>query len=225
MTDKCRVDGCERQIVVKSKKLCLLHNQRLNRTGHFGLNPIKAHNKGKSTFEKRIFERFDKSSGDECWIWKGYVNPKGYGSLRKNLGPGVNTTTLAHRAVYEMMVGKIPETLQLDHLCRNRSCVNPSHLEPVTAKENVLRGIGISAKNKRKTHCKRNHEFTPENSVPTFNGKTWGKQCRICVNYRARSSARKRNGYKARVIIVEEEQHYPKSTRLKASPISQLQDD
>ena len=75
------------------------------------------------------------ASGD-CWVWTGAKNRQGYGSQRLDgKRPG------AHRVVYEALVGPIPEGLELDHLCRNPSCVNPDHLEPVTHQENMRRGL------------------------------------------------------------------------------------
>lgn len=94
-----------------------------------------------------------------CWGWQGVKIPTGYGQLcveGKMVG--------AHRLAYEILVGPIPEGLVIDHTCRNTGCVNPAHMEPVTNKENVLRGVGVTAENARKTHCSDGHELTPENT-------------------------------------------------------------
>ncbi|MDP9224875.1 MAG: HNH endonuclease [Actinomycetota bacterium] len=90
---------------------------------------------------------------------------------------------LAHRVAYELLVGPIPEGLTLDHLCRNTSCVNPQHLEPVTVRENVLRGMGWGAKNKRKTHCHRGHPFDAKNTLRIPGGT---RKCRTCANQASR---------------------------------------
>lgn len=91
---------------------------------------------------------------DCCWEWqaglrKDYLGNGGYGMF--NAGKG--RTTHAHRLAYEELIGPIPEGLVIDHLCRNKACVNPAHMEPVTNRENILRGNGRAAKLARRTHC------------------------------------------------------------------------
>lgn len=83
----------------------------------------------------------------------------------------------AHRVAYEMLVGKIPPGLTIDHLCRNRACCNPSHLEPVTMRENMMRGEGVAAKHARQTHCKHGHPFSGHNLIIASDGE---RKCREC---------------------------------------------
>jgi hypothetical protein len=89
---------------------------------------------------------------------------------------------MAHRWAYHHLVAPVSADLEIDHLCRNRGCVNPAHLEPVTSRENKLRGYGAAAKNARKTECKRGHPFTPENTGRTGGGGRYCKQCRHDAN-------------------------------------------
>lgn len=106
-----------------------------------------------------------------CWLWKGQVAPDGYGHLSVH-----DQTRMAHRLMYEHLVGPIPDGLQLDHLCRVRHCVNPAHLEPVTPRENTMRGNTAARANSIKTHCPRGHEYTLGNTYI----KNGSRHCRAC---------------------------------------------
>ena len=123
----------------------------------------------------QVLESFwDKVKVDDvtqCWNWQGCLN-SGYGVVRIN-----NVNMRAHRVAYEVNKVKIPEGLTLDHLCRNRKCVNPEHLEVVTRGENVLRGIGLTAINAKKTHCSNGHELSGDNLYLEPSG---GRACRLC---------------------------------------------
>lgn len=107
----------------------------------------------------RFWSRVSKR-GDDCWEWIGGRLSSGYGYFAID-----HYNYMAHRVAYELLVAPIPAGLVIDHLCRNRSCVNPLHMEPVTDRENVLRGNALSNTNRAKTHCKAGHEFTSENTI------------------------------------------------------------
>lgn len=163
------------------------------------------------SFEERFWSRVRKTDG--CWLWTGTFGSAGYGMLSRGGGRGARSVG-AHRAAYELMVGPIPAGLQIDHLCRVRACVNPAHLELVTVRENVLRGEGITARNKRATHCKRGHEFTPENTHITPRG---GRKCLPCD--RLFKAARDRKFYekhKERVLAQQREYYRANRERLLA---------
>lgn len=113
-----------------------------------------------------------------CWLWIGGT-ALGYGRIRVD-----GSFKMAHRLSYERFVGPIPESMHLDHLCRTPACINPEHLEPVTSRENTMRGIGPTAVNARKTHCIRGHEFNEANTYLTKKGQRY---CRPCQKLAMRS--------------------------------------
>lgn len=124
--------------------------------------------------EQRFWEKVDKSG--EYWLWTGSRTSGGYGTFYR--GNGVYA--LAHRFVYELAYRSIPQGLHLDHLCRVRNCVNPEHLEAVTAKENNLRGVGVAAQNATKTHCPLGHPYSPANTRIMRSRGRLGRHCKIC---------------------------------------------
>ena len=111
----------------------------------------------------------------QCWLWLDAPDPDGYG---KFWADGHNVP--AHRFAYELLIGQCPPTLVADHLCRVRICVNPHHIEFVTVVENWLRGDGIQAVNKRKTHCKQGHPFAGDNLMLIPIKNRIERRCRIC---------------------------------------------
>lgn len=119
-----------------------------------------------------------------CWEWVGCLDD-GYGSFFLD-----GRKRKAHIASFILFGGTIPAGHVIDHLCRKRDCVNPFHLEPVTQKVNVLRGVGIAARNSRKTHCPEGHDLTGDN-LYVFRGMRY---CRTCQKrYRRDYVLKKRN--------------------------------
>lgn len=114
-----------------------------------------------------------------CWLWTGSKNDFGYGWFRWLLD-GRMRTGYAHRFAFEFYRGPIPYGLEIDHLCRNHSCANPWHLEPVTHAENCYRGTSFVAENAKKTHCKDGHAFTPENTYLRVSRHGRMRCCRTC---------------------------------------------
>jgi len=126
---------------------------------------------------QRFWAKVDKDVPGGCWLWTASLDRYGYGQF--NPRPHITITRGAHRYAYELIIGPIPAQLTLDHLCRVRHCVNPDHLEPVSMKENVLRGIGLTAKQARLTHCKRGHPFDLFNTYHAPNDdRRYCRQCR-----------------------------------------------
>lgn len=160
---KCSIDECKKSVY--RGLFCSMHGSRLARWG----DPHATKYPGRQSLEAALRARTDTSRGpDGCWPWTGAMNSSGYGALTSN-----NKPLAAHRASYELYKGPIPAGAHIDHLCRNRLCVNPAHLECVTHAENMRRA--------RKTHCIRGHEFTTENTRINSHGYP---ECRACTRLR-----------------------------------------
>lgn len=132
--------------------------------------------------------QFEAEPNSGCWLWTGKIKASGYGMFAIKVD-GSWTYRPAHRFVYENHVGPIPEGLDIDHLCRNRACVNPQHLEPVTRSENLRRGIGFIARCAKATHCPQGHPYSGDNLLTRV--KTTGvvgRECRTCVRAHKRLS-------------------------------------
>jgi HNH endonuclease len=136
---------------------------------------------GKTSTEiERFFERTTKT--DRCWLWNGYVMNAGYGAFSTRKG-----TELVHRWSYEYHIQPIPSKMTIDHLCRNKICVNPDHMEVVTRTENIRRcGLtGVALKESKKTHCPQGHSYaeygvrTP-NGYTKFGTKKYARRCNKC---------------------------------------------
>lgn len=119
---------------------------------------------------RRFWPKVEKQPDGGCWLWTAALDPGGYGRFKVG-----RTSRLAHRVAYELVVGPIPGGLTLDHLCKVTACVNPEHLEPVDAGENVRRGFH---RNSKKTHCPWGHPYDEANTyvVPD----TQRRACRKC---------------------------------------------
>lgn len=173
---ECLVDDCT--LVHYGKGYCRNHFYRWKTYG----DPLA----GRMVRNRKSFwANVDKSGPGECWLWTGRTNEQGYG--RFSLG---FRDVMAHRMAYLLLVGPLPDGIVLDHVkargCTNTGCVRviadengPAHLEPVTSRENTLRGDGPTAVNARKTHCIRGHEFTPENTRYLFAGHGL-RACKEC---------------------------------------------
>lgn len=107
-----------------------------------------------------------------CWEWAGYVGKHGYGQVTIK-----GKSFKAHRLSYLLHKGELTSGLEIDHLCRNRKCINPQHLEEVTKKENQRRGLSVSGKNFRKKECANGHLFSEMNTYIRPDG---GRSCKIC---------------------------------------------
>jgi hypothetical protein len=147
----------------------------------------------RGTLWERFWPKVD--AAGPCWEWTANTTDDGYGRIWS--GPEEDRLLLAHRVAWTLLVGEIPEGLELDHLCRNHACVNPDHLEPVSGLVNQNRGF-----KPKKTHCPKGHAYTPENTSIRKRGNGISRGCRTC----ARASAKRSNDKKAREVRMAKEQ-------------------
>lgn len=157
---------------------------------------------GLEKVQERFWSKVDVRGPTECWEFQGSIGKLGYGAFRI-CGPQPNITRLAHRVSWVLSNGAIPDGLVLNHICRNRSCVNPDHLEVVTRRENTLHKDSEAAAryNYSKTHCSKGHTFSEENTrvVLKPNGTFRQRVCRTCererwkrINEKRREATKKR---------------------------------
>lgn len=170
----CAIEGCERPVGLKGARgWCPKHYQRWQKTG----SPTGTR---RPTPETRFFRKL-RQVGD-CWVWTAATDQSGYGLFQ-----GGDRMIRSHIWSYNFFIGEVPEGLQLDHLCRNRPCCNPWHLDPVTPLVNTQRGIGSGSR----TRCPQGHPYDLINTYRTPSGK---RVCRRCAQAsRARYEAKKRS--------------------------------
>ena len=174
---------------------CKLHAFRVRRHGdphHVELDMGKRSQRGTPTPQRIANLLGTTATGMDflwsCWEFQGYCD-KGYGRIAHGV-PEVPGESLAHRVVYTLVRGPIPDGLDLDHLCRNPPCCNPFHLDPVDAATNNVRGYSPSANNMRKTHCNNGHPLTGDNMRYETSGSRRCKTCAREANARYKASRR-----------------------------------
>jgi hypothetical protein len=169
---RLRCDACERA------------HHRAKRRERWRLHPTPWTPRPKRTLRDRFEANVERVPFLECWVWTGRVKSGGYGEVSRYY---------AHRVAYELYVGPIPAGLHIDHLCMNKWCVNPNHLEPVTLAENTRRWFAANPP----SHCRRGHPWTQENRYvgTRTNGKKWSSclPCKHDDQRRARAAGRSKN--------------------------------
>lgn len=170
----------------------------MRRGGQFTITSLNS--KEMASLENRIWSKVD-ATGD-CWEWTAGKN-QGYGKVTAG-----KMSRLAHRVVYELLVGPIPPGMDYDHLCRNRGCVNPDHAEIVAPVINTLRGTSPAARHARATHCLRGHRFDETN---TFLDNLGRRICRTCKRAHAKKLA-ERPGQKEKHAAYMREYHKRRAT-------------
>lgn len=158
--EPCSIEGCDKP--TDARGWCGMHWQRWRKHG----DPLAL--KEPTPVIEKIKARVTVDADSGCWIWGGKIDPNGYGRC---YNPATQAEGLAHRVAYVAAVGRIPEGLTLDHLCRETRCVNPDHLEPVTLAENIKRAA------QTRTHCPKGHPFDEANTGKGYRGS---RRCLTC---------------------------------------------
>jgi len=172
----CSIEGCVKKHYARG--WCGMHYQRWRLLGAPGEPAPRFDHR---IIEEKFWDYVDrKPSRKPCWEWLRAPNADGYGVVRDKY----RGSCPAHRVAYELTFGPIPEGLEIDHLCRNRICCNPWHLEAVPPRENKMRGEGIMAKQARQTHCKRGHPLEGDNLKP--DPRLGRRICKECVHMHRR---------------------------------------
>lgn len=135
--------------------------------------------------KQKILSKILIDPNTECWLWQGYADRDGYARIEVIGGKN----KFVHRLSYEAFTGSIPEGMSIDHICKNRGCCNPKHLQQLSIKENILRGDGASSKNNKKTHCNEGHEFSAEN---TYINNRSARVCKTCAKISANKNLDKK---------------------------------
>lgn len=180
----CSVEGCDKPH--EAHGYCNMHYARWKKHGdpHAGIQRLA----GADAIDK-LAARMDIDPDTGCWLWTG-ASRNNYGTIWID-----GRSLTSHKVAYEMLVGPVPEGLDVDHVChsedlscpggvtcRHRLCFNPDHLEPVTRRENAHRGRGPHGN----THCPQGHEYSTENTIVRNDNNEPGRRCRICTNARQR---------------------------------------
>lgn len=142
--------------------------------------------------KKRFWSNVSATSAEGCWKWNGPISVYGYGRLMESIGNRKTKQLMAHRFAYEQVIGKIEEGMTIDHVCRNKSCVNPAHMEVVTRGENSIRSHSKNMMAMRENCCTKGHKIEKENVIKETrkNGKERFR-CKICSL--SREAKRSRN--------------------------------
>lgn len=165
MSSTCSIPDCDRRS--RARGLCYKHWRQWRATVSFGPGNVAS----------RLEAKTDRTGS--CWVWLGSTTRFGYGQVYVD-----GKMRLAHRVAYELDQGPIPVGKELDHLCRNRQCIKPAHLEPVSAIENMRRGR-VGKWNAEKTQCPQGHPYDEANTQHKSGNR---RACRAC----AREAARQR---------------------------------